>query len=71
MRLSDKLLMAFEADRLYNNCDTLDFELQHPYITKFYQELRRLEDNPTMKNYDFWGLKRPEGLHSLGSKIDL
>jgi hypothetical protein len=29
------------------------------------KKLRRMEDNPTMLNYDRWGLPRPFGLSSL------
>lgn len=70
MRLSERLLKAIESDRHINEQSRQEFYHSHRSIMQFYDCLLKLEDSPTMMNYDYWGIDRPEGLHSLGQSID-
>lgn len=69
MRLSERLLSALDADKEYSGDDYEDHRKLFPNVMKLYDDLKRLEDSPTMVNYDRWGLKRPPGLHSVGKDI--
>ena len=64
--LSQRLLDALNADR--ENCDE-DMDLSprvwYPNVMELYDVLINLENNPTMQNYDRWGLPRPHGIHSM------
>ena len=67
--LSQRLLDAINADR--ENCDE-DMDLSprvwYPNLMELYDVLIELENNPTMQNYDRWGLPRPNGIHSIGTR---
>jgi len=71
MRISERLLAALDADKEYSGDDYEDHRSWFPNVMKLYDELKRIEDNPTMINYDRWGLERPPGIHTLGNHIDL
>lgn len=65
MRLSERLLAALNADKEFNGDDYEDHRDWFPNTMKLYDDLKDLENSPTMKNYDYWGIDRPEGLHSV------
>lgn len=68
MKLSDRLLAALELDEMDHGYANPDYKYFYPNLMRFYNELVRLENGPTMLNYDRWGIERPLGLHSLREK---
>jgi len=65
MNLSNNLLKAIELDRLRSKESKKEYYESHENIMQFYNCLLKLENGPTMMNYDYWGIDRPDGLHSI------
>jgi len=72
MRLSKQLLEAMKRDRSFQGeyFENVSLDTLYPNVSKFQKELERLENSPTMINYDRWELDRPAGLHSVNTSID-
>lgn len=67
MKISEELYVALQKDKELNNIKG-DIFVHFPNIKNIYKYLNSIENNQVMKNYDYWGLERPFGFHSLKNK---
>lgn len=65
--LSKRILDALNADREYNG-ETLEDppSTWYPNLVAVVEQIQRQENTSFHTLHDFWGLKRPFGLHAIG-----